>query len=147
MSWHFGSLRSNWFTVKDVEEFSAWFTSKVRFGEMDKLETSGNRVRITSAGLVYAHPEHQYDYDLDESEPDDDDREEGEWDLQEFAEAIRGHRPHPQEIRIVSTCIDNRSKPCGSVLIIPIAGRPIFLQLTADDDMLTQIKEQAARIT
>lgn len=87
----YGAVRSNWFEVKDVEAFRAWFEESCHFGYEVELWFEGNRAAFGGhEQYPSAWPRYQDDDDVHD------------YDLEYFAELVRPHLADGEEFRVLA---------------------------------------------
>lgn len=89
----YGAVCSNWFRVKDVAAFKAWFNESVSFGAwIEVFEKEGSNLAI---GGCEMHPSA---FPMIPTS----DGDQGRWDLEEFATEMRKHLAEGHEFHVVT---------------------------------------------
>ena len=107
MSDMYGAIRSNWFTVKDIEAFRDWFESECHFGydvELwveDGKAAFGGYEQYPSAWPRYVDDGDTHDYDLEY-----------------FADLIRAHLADGEELRVLAAGNEKLRYVAASHLIV-----------------------------
>jgi hypothetical protein len=126
MSSMYGAVSSDWFEVRDVEAFKAFFETYVLFGDEIEIFIHPEKKNFVAFGgyeeYPYAHP--RCDMDIAEDAPehyvfeDEDDGLSVGWDLDSFADAMREHLVANEQLKVVAAGNNDLRYVGASMLIV-----------------------------
>ena len=102
MSDMYGAVRSNTFKVKDPATFREWFTTNTQFGESIELWEDADGTFSFGGYEQYPNAYPRMPRWYEDENGDEVERDDTEWNLEEFAAAMRAYLCPGEEFRVLA---------------------------------------------